>query len=104
MAKAELIQIAKVLCEYFVSNWDHYRVNIHNPNIIKITPTNIRDALRVKFPIETSFREQRAKTIVYPWLSELLKKELEERGFRVEKRVVKNGNRSKYTILYVYRQ
>jgi hypothetical protein len=104
MAKAELIQIAKVLYEYFVSNWDHYRVNIHNPNIIKITPTNIKDALREKFPIETSLREQRAKTIIYPWLSELLKKEFEEKGFKVEKKIVKNGNRSKYTILYVYRQ
>jgi len=104
MAKAELIQMAKVLCEYFVSNWDKYRVNIHNPNIIKITPTNIRDALHEKYPIETSLREQRAKTIIYPWLSELMKKEFEERGFRVEKRVVKNGNRSKYSILYVYKQ
>ena len=104
MAKAELINLAKVLCEYFVSNWDHYRVNIHNPNIIKITPTNIKEVLHEKFPIETSLREQRAKTIVYPWLSELLKKEFEERGFRVVKRIKKNGNHSKYTILYVYRQ
>jgi len=104
MAKAELINLARVLCEYFVSNWDHYRVNIHNPNIIKITPANIKEVLHEKFPIETSFREQRAKTIIYPWLSELLKKEFEERGFRVVKRIKKNGNRSKYAILYVYRQ
>jgi len=104
MAKAELINLARVLCEYFVSNWDHYRVNIHNPNIIKITPANIKEVLHEKFPIETSLREQRAKTIIYPWLSELLKKEFEERGFRVVKRIKKNGNRSKYAILYVYRQ
>jgi len=104
MAKANLIEMAKVLYEYFVSNWDRYRVNIHNPSAIKITPTNIKDALREKFPIETSLREQRARSIIYPWLTEFLKKEFEENGFRVEKKVVKSGNRSKHVILYVYRQ
>jgi len=104
MGKVEPIHMAKVLCEYFISNWDHYRANIHNPNVIKITPTNIKDALKKNFPVEASLREQRAKTILFPWFSELLRKEFEERGFKVVKRIVKSGNRSKYVVLYVYKQ
>ena len=96
--------MAKELCEYFISNWDHYRANIFNSNMIKITPKNIKDVMKMKFPEYVRRREGRSKSIIVPWLTEFMKREFEERGFRVEKKIVKSGNHTKYTILYVYRQ
>jgi len=93
-------KVAKALYEYFMENWDKYRANIHNPNVIKITSTNIRKVFYEKFPAEASLRERKTNSVIYPWLMEILKREFEKRNFRVKKDV-KAG---RYIVLYVYRQ
>jgi hypothetical protein len=104
MVNSKNMKAVKVLYEHFITNWDKYRANIHNPNVIKITAYNAKEILREKLPMEYEYITHKTKSPTFSWLFTLLMREFMQNGFRVEKKGIKKRSGVDRPVLYVYRQ